>query len=298
MNTFQLACFLAVSETLNFARAAQRMNVTQPAVTHQIHSLEEELNVKLFRRTTRSVELTEAGRLFLHDANGMMTIAMRAKKRFEDPAAGEICELSVGCHGYTHLFSLHEPLRQLAEQFPNLHPRLQVVPFDFLYRILEEEHVDVILSFQENGGKKVPGIYTELEKTPMVCVTTRQQMLEGEGQVSLDQPRGRRLVLGDPRKAPRNIAQMQARLLGERAPGDLFFGESPEAVITLVKAGFGLAVMPRLLTPPDPELVLRPLAGVEPLSFGMYYKSLKGNPVLRQFVALMRRYHSGQEEGK
>lgn len=79
MNTFQLACFLAVSDTLNFARAAQRLNVTQPAVTHQIRSLEEELNAKLFRRTTRSVELTEAGRLFLHDANGMMTIAMRAK---------------------------------------------------------------------------------------------------------------------------------------------------------------------------------------------------------------------------
>lgn len=287
MNTFQLACFLAVSETLNFARAAQRMNITQPAVTHQIRSLEEELNTKLFRRTTRSVELTEAGRLFLHDANGMMTIAMRAKKRFEDPATGEICELSVGCHGYTHLFSLHEPLRQLAQSYPNLHPRLQVVPYDFLYRILEE-HVDVILSFQENAAKKVPGIYVELEKTPMVCVTTRPQALEGEGPLSLEQLRGQRLVLGDPRKAPRSLAQTQAQLLGERAPGELFFGESPEAVITLVKAGFGLALMPRLLAPPDPELVLRPLAGVEPLSFGMYYKTLKGNPVLRRFVELMR----------
>lgn len=291
MNTFQLACFLAVSDTLNFARAAQRLNVTQPAVTHQIRSLEEELNAKLFRRTTRSVELTEAGRLFLHDANGMMAIAMRAKKRFEDPAAGELCELSVGCHGYTHLFSLHEPLRQLAESYPNLHPRLQVVPYDFLYRLLEEEHVDVILSFQENEAKKAPGIYAELEKTPMVCVTTRQQALEGEGELELEQLRERRLVLGDLRKAPRNIAQMQAQLLGERAPGELFFGESPEAVITLVKAGFGLAVMPRLLAPPDPELVLRPLAGVEPLSFGMYYKTLKGNPVLRRFVELMRLQH-------
>ena len=54
---------------------------------------------------------------------------------------------------------------------------------------------------------------------------------------------------------------------------------------------FGLAVMPRLLAPPDPELVLRPLAGVEPLSFGMYYKTLKGNPVLRRFVELMRLQH-------
>ena len=125
----------------------------------------------------------------------------------------------------------------------------------------------------------------------MVSGTTRQLVLEGEGELELEQLRERRLVLGDPRKAPRNIAQMQAQLLGERAPGELFFGESPEAVITLVKAGFGLAVMPRLLAPPDPELVLRPLAGVEPLSFGMYYKTLKGNPVLRRFVELMRLQH-------
>lgn len=295
MNTFQLSCFLAVSETLNFARAAQRMNVTQPAVTHQIRSLEEELNVKLFRRTTRSVELTEAGRLFLHDANGMMNIALRAKRRFENPTAGEVLNFAIGCHGYTHLFSLPEPLRQLAQQFPNLHPRLQVVPFDFLYRLLEEEHVDVILSFQENGAKKAPGIYTELEKVPMVCVTTRQQALPGEGALTVEQLRGQRLVLGDPRKAPGTIARVQAQLLGERAPGDLFFGESPEAVITLVKAGFGLAVMPRLLAPPDPGLIYRPLNGVEQLSFGMYYKTLKGNPVLRQFAALMRRHFGNAE---
>ena len=64
MNTFQLTCFLTLAETLSFAKAARLLNVTQPAVTHQIHSLEEELNAKLFKRTTRSVEITQEG-LFL-----------------------------------------------------------------------------------------------------------------------------------------------------------------------------------------------------------------------------------------
>ena len=54
MNTIQLECFLAVSENLNFARAAEQLHITQPAVTHQIHSLETELNTRLFVRTTRS----------------------------------------------------------------------------------------------------------------------------------------------------------------------------------------------------------------------------------------------------
>ena len=46
MNTFQLSCFLAVADTLSFARAAERLNITQPAVTHQIRSLETELGAK------------------------------------------------------------------------------------------------------------------------------------------------------------------------------------------------------------------------------------------------------------
>ena len=85
MNTFQLACFLMVAETLNFARAAERLSVTQPAVTHQIRSLEEELGVKLFRRSTRLVELTREGLLFTSDARTIMETAARARARFVAP---------------------------------------------------------------------------------------------------------------------------------------------------------------------------------------------------------------------
>ena len=64
MNTVQLECFLAVADNLSFARAAEQLHITQPAVTHQISSLENELNVKLFRRTTRTVALTNDGWTF------------------------------------------------------------------------------------------------------------------------------------------------------------------------------------------------------------------------------------------
>ena len=74
MNTFQLECFLAVAENLNFARAAEQLNITQPAVTHQIRSLEQELNTKLFHRTTRSVSLTSAGILLMDDARQILQI--------------------------------------------------------------------------------------------------------------------------------------------------------------------------------------------------------------------------------
>lgn len=58
----------------------RQLHVTQPAVTQQIQSLEKELNVKLFIRTTRTVRLTEEGKVFLNDARQLVAISNRAKK--------------------------------------------------------------------------------------------------------------------------------------------------------------------------------------------------------------------------
>ncbi len=68
MNTVQLECFISVAEHLSFSKASKVLKITQPAVSHQIQTLEEELGVKLFHRTSKSVALTEEGLLFLTDA--------------------------------------------------------------------------------------------------------------------------------------------------------------------------------------------------------------------------------------
>lgn len=73
MNTQQLETFVEVAEHLNFARAAEHLNITTSAVSRQIRSLEEELDTKLFRRSTKSVHLTPAGIIFLNDAKEILS---------------------------------------------------------------------------------------------------------------------------------------------------------------------------------------------------------------------------------
>ena len=65
---FQLRCFVAVAEELNFSRAAERMNMTQPPLSRQIKLLEERLNLVLFDRNNRHVRLTSAGDSFYRSA--------------------------------------------------------------------------------------------------------------------------------------------------------------------------------------------------------------------------------------
>lgn len=116
MNTFQLDCFIAVADTLNFARAAERLGITQPAVTHQIQTLENELDIKLFARSTRSVKLTPEGVLFLNDAREILTISMRAKRRFKNPDIQNIQKFALGFQNPLYLFPMYFP--GLKKNFP------------------------------------------------------------------------------------------------------------------------------------------------------------------------------------
>ena len=74
MNMQQLECFATLAKTLNYAKTAEQLSLSQPAVSRQIQSLETELNAKLFNRTTRSASLTPVGFQFLDDAQQMLSL--------------------------------------------------------------------------------------------------------------------------------------------------------------------------------------------------------------------------------
>lgn len=292
MNTFQISCFLTVARTLNFARAAGELSISQPAVTHQIRSLETELNTKLFKRTTRLVELTAAGYLFLSDAQNIFDISMRAKRRFENPAEQEMQTFSIGCHGATHLFQLPAILRKMHVLHPNIHPRLRVIPNPHSYRLLDEEDVDVITSFKEADTVKTTGSYKEIYKVSIVCVCSRDNPLSARSSVTLDSLTTESLIINEPRKSPAAIARIQGRLINEYAPSHLHFCESPEASLVLVEAGYGVAILPDMFIPPDSPIVRLPLEQIEQLSFGVYYKTLQGNKMLKSFIQIMKEHFS------
>lgn len=284
MNTFQVSCFLAVAETLSFARAAEQLHVTHPAVSQQIQSLEKELGVRLFQRTTRTVKLTQAGAAFLDDAKQMIHIANRAKKRFEGTAPDQIQNLSVGCWNYPCLFLLSDTLRAMRSACPDLHPRLQVIPFQHIYRLLEEGDLDAVFGLREPTELRINAQYRELAKSPPVCICAPDNPLASRPQITADDLAEETLVLLIPPKAEQPLVRLQGQLVGDRPSARLLFCESTEAITALVMAGYGVSVMPGYLAPEVAGIVRIPLQGMEAASFGIYYKTLHEAPLLRQFI--------------
>lgn len=286
MNDVQISCFLAVAEHLNFTKAAEQLHITHPAVSQQIQSLEKELGVTLFKRTTRSVRLTEEGKTFLHDARQWMALSIRAKKRFSHTPYKDLEILSLGSYNYPSMFLLVSALEKLRSRRPELHPRLQVIPFQHIYRMLEEGDLDAVIGFKEATAAKIPASYREIAKAPMVCACARRHPIASEKAVCLDRLKEERLVLFAPILSSHpSISQLQGQLMGGRPPSEFYFCESAEAITVLIAAGYGISVLPDFLVPDIPLIARIPVADAAPVSFGVYYKSLQGNPALKTFMA-------------
>ena len=124
MNTVQLECFLAVAEYLNFSKAADFLKITQPAVSHQITSLEDELGTRLFVRTSKNVNLTEAGLMFMEDASSILKIACGAKKRL-GIGSNDVLFLTVGCHNPVRVRASSPCHTQTGRSFPHPPPHCE-----------------------------------------------------------------------------------------------------------------------------------------------------------------------------
>ena len=289
MNTMQLACFLAVAETLNFARAAEQLHVTQPAVTQQIHSLEAELNLQLFQRTTRSVELTQDGLLFLGDAKAMLEIFERTKRRGACAVKDTREPFVIGCHSSNDILHLAQPLCQMKNQVPGLYPVFRVVPFQHLYQRLSEEAVDVVVAFREReGGSKRAIPYQELIKIPVVAVGRSDLSLAEKAALLLRDFKQEPLIVLDPQKCPEEYRTLLHRVLADRSPGEVYFCDAVEAAVTLAQAGYGIAMLPDFFLNRTPSLAYVPITEAGAMSYGVYYKTLTGRPLRRAFVKLAK----------
>lgn len=285
MNTFQLVCFLTIAEHLNFTKAAELLHVTQPAVGQQIQSLEKELGVKLFKRTTRSVKLTKEGKSFLNDATQIVNISNRAVKRFSSKSHDEIEHLSIGCANFSYMYQIIDVLGNLRNRMPNLHPELQVIPSQHIYRMLEEGELDAVIGFQEPVSAKISAQYRELRKIPIQLICSHSHALANRSEVSINELQKERLVLFDPPKIFSNIAQLQAQLMEKKDISELYFCGSAEAITILVTSGYGISILPDVLIPENPRLVKVPIKDIKSNSFGIYYKSLQDNASLKMFVS-------------
>lgn len=286
MNTTQLECFMAVANFLNFSRAAEYLRITQPAVSHQINTLEDELGVKLFHRTSKSVRLTQEGFQFTQYAGEILKLSNLSKARMKESSQAP-ARLKIGCRNAAELRMLRPALRRLRLEQPELLPVLRLIPFDSLENLLAEGDVHLIFSFRESAPQKAR--YQELARCPVVCVCGEDHPLAAREQVTLAELRqAGRIAVCRPPICPQALFAHQSQAVGERATDQILFCDHQETMTTLVETGYAFAVTVDFPHARLPGLRHIPIPECRPLSFGAVYLPGEATPDLRRFLELLR----------
>jgi DNA-binding transcriptional LysR family regulator len=139
----QLRYFLAVAEEQSFSRAAERLHISQPPLSQQIMKLESELGVRLFARTTRSFELTAAGKALMVEAADLLARMRQTIDTVRQIDRGEVGRLRVGIVGS----AMWGPIPRLLEEFQTRYPRVSWTLHEYgpnvQYEALRARQLDV-----------------------------------------------------------------------------------------------------------------------------------------------------------
>lgn len=283
---------MEVANFLNFSRAAEHLKITQPAVSHQINTLEDELGVKLFHRTSKMVRLTQPGHLFTQYAGDILKLTGLSKARIKECQETLPQRLGIGCRNFIELRLLSPILNRLRTEIPNLIPILRLIPFASLEHLLEEGDVQVLLSMEESAPTKA--VYRELTRCPLACICAEGHPLASHQSLTLQQLReGGRIATCPPSIYPPALFAVQSQVVSGRNPDQMMFCDNLEIVYTLVESGYAFAVMPDFPMARLPGLRYIPLPEFTPLSFGAVYPNENKSPSLRLFLSYLEALMQG-----
>lgn len=285
----QLKYFVVVAEELHFGRAAERLHLTQPALSKQIRRLEELLDFRLFHRTKHQVQLTQAGQVFLERARQLLEQAEQAVQLAKRTARGEMGQLAIG---FT-TSALHSVLPEMTQRFRERYPSVELT----MIELCTEAQVEALLKGEVDVGFLHPPIRHKLIQLHPLLAEEFVAVL----------PKNH--PLQECARIPVMALARESFILHPREQGpvlyDQFFslcqqlGFQPHVVqehgmhqtrVGLVAAGIGVTFVPESVQPlVPPSVVCRPIEGSNlKLELAAGWRKDDSSPVLREFLKVVK----------
>jgi DNA-binding transcriptional LysR family regulator len=240
MNLRHLAVFHAVAETGSLSKAAERLYITQPAVSRQLKALEDALGLALLDREPRGVRLTEAG-LVLHDyASRIFALSARARASMEEICNLKSGRLSLGASTTIGNYLLPAVLAQFRALYPTMDIRLEISNTDTIQRLLLEDRID--LGFTEGFAEHQELDGCVFMHDELAIIAPAGHPLTGEGHSADISTLCRHAwVMREPGSGTQAVLESILRTNGCSEPRAVFTLGSTEAVKGAVLAGAGIA---------------------------------------------------------
>ncbi len=285
MELRHLKYFVAVAEEMHFGRAAKRLHIAQPPLSQQIMNLEDELGVKLFDRTRRAIQMTDAGIYFLKEAQQLLLHVEQAAETARRIYRGQAGRLIVGFVGSVIHTFLPEGLRVFRERFPDVELVLQELNTAEQIKSLHARRIDVGFLYQAAKDSLLTSQL--LTQAPLMVALPKKHPLSGR----------KSLHIGELAREP-FIANTRS---SEPVVRDAFIsmchsaGFSPRiaqeaghvhTVLGLVASGLGACILPDFIKNiRRPGVQYIPLAGSPPsVKLAVVWRSDNSSILVKSFV--------------
>jgi DNA-binding transcriptional LysR family regulator len=289
----QLRYFLAVAEEKSFSRAAERLHISQPPLSQQIMKLESELGVRLFARTTRTFELTVAGKALMSEAADMLAKMRMTIDTIRQIDRGEVGRLRVGIVGS----AMWGPIPSMLEEFQGKYPRVTWTIHEYgpnvQYEALRAKQIDVGFWREpklDDDDLRNDNLRQELCFRENVCVAVNEhhRLAKQESIELIDLAEEPMLTLALDKSAfPRYLVQccvdagFQPTIFQEAS--------EPQTLLAMVGVGLGVTLVPETTSRIGwPGVVFLPIRS-NPPSANLYiaYTTLDDAPVVRAFLNIL-----------
>jgi len=298
-----LRCFVAVAEELHFGRAAERLFMTQPPLSRQIHLLEEALGIVLFERNSRSVKLTEAGRAYYDDSLRILRLASQAADSARRVARGDAGQVTIGFTAVSGYQMVPALLTAARENLPGITVVLREMVSLAQVRALETRAIDLGVMRAQFA---VHGLaYRQLTCEPLVAALPARHRLASP-------PAGRRAIAAHDLHdeafvmySPDGGKYFHDRIAGLLTAANVRvrhvqFIDQTHSIVALVRAGLGIAIVPasaRELGLRD--VVYRPLWTADAWAeLDLAWNEDQNNPAVERFRAFALEYFANQAKSR
>lgn len=294
MELRHLRYFLAVAEDLHFGRAAERIHIAQPPLSQQIKQLEKEIGVQLFKRTKRSVELTEAGRVFQREAYAVLERLEKGVLKTQQADRGEAGWVGIGFLSSMNYDMLPNVIRRFRNQYPNIELFLQEMQDAEQNQALLEKRIHV-------GFTRFPIANKELNcevvlRENLVIALPAGHPFTKKNSLKLADLSDESFIMFS-RSRPSAYADYTLRLFAEAGfqPRIVQNVGELQTALGLVAAEIGFILVPASTQNLKREgVVYRPISSPKPtIEIIMQYRKDETSPVLERFLEIVRSlYHT------
>jgi DNA-binding transcriptional LysR family regulator len=286
---FQLRCFIAVANELHFGKAAAKLNMTQPPLTRQIQLLEEELGVLLLERNRRSVRLTAAGRVFLAEAEFLMRRSDAAKEAAVLAEKGSRGTLVLGFIPAASYDRLPRIVSEVRRHFPDLELVLRELSTKDQLDALEFRRIDLGIVRPTKPPTNIA--LHRVSREPMVLAVNSEHRFAGAKNAQVSDLEGEPFVMYSPIEG-RYFHDMLLAMFQTAgvAPQFVQHVSQDHTVLSLVRAGLGISIVPRSATQlafPAVEFLEIDLPPTVAAELYAAYRADNQEPVMRRVLELI-----------